>query len=78
MLTRTARSDFPLSKPLISRHRKYVPPELQDLNVQAVETVSAVVAAVAEAAVDSIVNGVGVHSSLQPVNLHSRIKCHAS
>lgn len=51
------------------------PPELQDLNVQAVETVSA---AVAEAAVDSIVNGVGVHSSLQPVNLHSRIKCHAS
>lgn len=54
------------------------PPELQDQNVQAVETVSAVVAAVAEAAVDSIVNGVGVHSSLQPVNLHSRIKCHAS
>lgn len=57
------------------------PLELQDQNVQAVETVSAAVAAVVEAAavvVVSIVNGEGVHSSLQPVNLHSRIKCHAS
>lgn len=54
------------------------PLEPQDQNVQAAETVSAEVAEAVEAAVVLIVNGVGVHSSLQPVNLHSRIKCHAS
>lgn len=54
------------------------PPRAQDQNVLAAETVSAAVAAVVEAAVDSIVNGVGVHLSLQPVNLHSRIKCRDS